>query len=1030
MRVCVFSQNNPGVYSGGRYHALMLAEALAHAGHDVDYITNAAPVFLSDFNALPAHRSIRMHMSDNFMPEDFDYLGIDAVFVTPGRSDHPIYYNAARFAAQRSGAQVFLINFESGNWFNALAPQRRELSQWAHWKDTVSFGGTVLSSAAESEKWAKDFYDAQGGKTRFATWSPPINIAALQAAEKSPKENRVTIIARLSDPHKGMQDIFTLLPDEMRGWTLTIISGSGDLAPEFTNAVNDMGKQRGIEIDVRLRPNDKTKFEILHASKLLIFPSLFEGYGYPPIEALACDTDVAAYDLPVIRETCGDAPYYATHGDRSALKAAIRRAVTDPDLGTRDLKRIVADLCDFDASAQRLAQIVETHAANDARTTEFNTGAHDAIFVDGIIQPLNPAQTKPGFLKLQGLRAKRMTTREGRAYYTGRVLAKLRPQPAKHKTAISECTVDEMGRFFIRGWRVGGKPANRVEARIRDKFSAVGRLGLPRPDVAKRYGDASAKHAGFEINTRIVGPAPINEPVDILFYQGDRLVDRADAIVTRFEDIEDTERRAKTQKTKAVALLADAEYARPGSAGYYRLEDISQTLRNEDLKPILVLCGNPADFHDNLPLYEQAFEEVKVCDLTRPVMLTGSDGPIAAMLKRLDTRYTVTALISSFEIDKTTLGHLQGSASHFSLSDAAVVPHDDSYASVPLKTLIPPREIERLTTRTVILLANDRDGAIQTARSLAMGLQMPPVTFSVMTNSEFTSETTANGHIINAAPPPLNAVDMLKNATCILRIGTDHTPHHDALSDRAQSYGIPVFEADDKTGNLSHVLAASISGDALALDALFDKHHGASAALIHAILAKTANGVPADRTDLEKAFQAHIEAERATKPDATDVTIINTLDPYAARLAIDEAESNGALAVTPLQIKNRASALTGLYAQRASIQTEIEILETGAAPQTGIFSIADDDALRALADDLGLLKDINFIVTGFSATSALTFRMMAALAPDVTILTADPTLRLRFPLDTRIVTLALRNPDTDAKTIATALKVWLGQDDG
>src|SRR5207248_3120913 len=43
---------------------------------------------------------------------------------------------------------------------------------------------------------------------------------------------------------------------------------------------------------------------------LFVFPSLYEGFGLPPVEAMACGTPVITSAIPVLQEVGGDAARY------------------------------------------------------------------------------------------------------------------------------------------------------------------------------------------------------------------------------------------------------------------------------------------------------------------------------------------------------------------------------------------------------------------------------------------------------------------------------------------------------------------------------------------------------------------------------------------------------------------------------------------------------------------------------------------------------------------------------------------------
>ncbi len=62
---------------------------------------------------------------------------------------------------------------------------------------------------------------------------------------------------------------------------------------------------------------------------LLISPSIIEGFGFPPLEALACGTPVLVSDIPVYRETLGGFAKFLTSWRYAEVAREILRTLTD-----------------------------------------------------------------------------------------------------------------------------------------------------------------------------------------------------------------------------------------------------------------------------------------------------------------------------------------------------------------------------------------------------------------------------------------------------------------------------------------------------------------------------------------------------------------------------------------------------------------------------------------------------------------------------------------------------------------------------
>jgi len=68
------------------------------------------------------------------------------------------------------------------------------------------------------------------------------------------------------------------------------------------------------------------------ACALFVFPSLYEGFGLTPLEAMACGAPVACSNTSSLSEVAGDAALLFDPTDVEAIAAACARVLTNPSL--------------------------------------------------------------------------------------------------------------------------------------------------------------------------------------------------------------------------------------------------------------------------------------------------------------------------------------------------------------------------------------------------------------------------------------------------------------------------------------------------------------------------------------------------------------------------------------------------------------------------------------------------------------------------------------------------------------------------
>ncbi len=140
------------------------------------------------------------------------------------------------------------------------------------------------------------------------------------------------------EPRKNLGTLlraFARLKKEQPGWDRKLVL-AGRKAWGAARVEEEMGRL-GLGPDVRILDYVAARDlpAVYSMADLFVFPSLYEGFGLPPVEAMACGTPVVCSRAPALPEAVGEAAEMVDPMDEAALADAVYRVSTDPVLRGR-----------------------------------------------------------------------------------------------------------------------------------------------------------------------------------------------------------------------------------------------------------------------------------------------------------------------------------------------------------------------------------------------------------------------------------------------------------------------------------------------------------------------------------------------------------------------------------------------------------------------------------------------------------------------------------------------------------------------
>lgn len=163
---------------------------------------------------------------------------------------------------------------------------------------------------------------------------------------------------------EGMLQAYAHLPRELRRMHQLVLNQVGDDIRGFRRKVEELGLADD-EVVVTGHITDNELICLYTQCKVFVFPSLYEGFGLPILEAMACGAPVIAADNSSIPEVVGRSDALFDASKPAAITAALQNVLTNDSLRTElanySIKR--AQFFSWDRSAKLAWKAIETRLA-------------------------------------------------------------------------------------------------------------------------------------------------------------------------------------------------------------------------------------------------------------------------------------------------------------------------------------------------------------------------------------------------------------------------------------------------------------------------------------------------------------------------------------------------------------------------------------------------------------------------------------------------------------------------------------------
>ena len=219
-----------------------------------------------------------------------------------------------------------------------LFPQYHK-KQYYYFKIILKYGlkyaRFVLTPSAHSKELIQKIYNLPESRIKVIHNGANTLKLNLEKLDCVKEENFILYLGRINRMKniQAMLKSFDLISSKINH-KLVIV---GNNEKELQKEINAAGLKKISRNKIVFKKNltEEEKCALMKNASLFLFVSLYEGFGLPPVEAMACGCPVIASNNSSLPEVCGDAAYYVDAENHSEIANGILEVLNNDELRNR-----------------------------------------------------------------------------------------------------------------------------------------------------------------------------------------------------------------------------------------------------------------------------------------------------------------------------------------------------------------------------------------------------------------------------------------------------------------------------------------------------------------------------------------------------------------------------------------------------------------------------------------------------------------------------------------------------------------------